>query len=514
MFGSKEKVDMVFISTASDIQCYNIRRVSAYLKKSGFSTKIIFLPQPFSQRYSPEVLEQTAELCKDARLIGVSLMSNYWHNAVQLIRAIRKGCDGLIIGGGSHPSTNPEQCLEEADIICVGEGDDTLLELTRRVKEGNSDYSGIPNLQYKHDGQILKNELALFEKVEEIPTPDYDLKAHYILFEGKIQPMTYDLFRCFYGEVYSTQFTFGCPFTCSFCIHNIYNKRFKFRFRKRPIKNVLQELGYIKEKFPFFNQLRIDDDTFFFYSKEEMEYFRDEYKKYVNMPIYVTGGQPMVIKEELLRPMVEAGMTKIRMGIESGAARIQEMYQRRVPNRKILDACRAINNFKGLSVTYDFILDNHWETEEETIETLKLIAEIPHPYGLSLFSLTFFPNTDIHLKAVADGIIKGEDDPLLKHYNSVKNTYLNLMYYAIDLKWMPKSFKMFLLRDDVRNSKFKPVIMLLLKIVRVFRHRTGLLKYLIKYIVKLDYVRVKFSIKKYFYDRRYYYSLKSSVLGS
>jgi|ETNmetMinimDraft_11_1059920.scaffolds.fasta_scaffold171691_1 radical SAM superfamily enzyme YgiQ (UPF0313 family) len=142
----KKKTDLVFISTASDIQCYNIRRVSAYLKKAGLSTKIIFLPQPFSKKYSKEVVERVIELCKDARLIGISLMSNYWNNGVQLIHAIKNRYDTPIIGGGSHPSTDPEQCLSEVGMICVGEGDDTLLELTKRIKEGNSDFSGIPNL--------------------------------------------------------------------------------------------------------------------------------------------------------------------------------------------------------------------------------------------------------------------------------------------------------------------------------------------------------------------------------
>jgi len=510
----KKQVDLAFISTASDIQCYNVRRVSAYLKKSGFKTKIIFLAQPFNMRYSDEVLEQVTELCKDARLIGISLMSNYWHNAVQLIKAIRSKYDTPIIGGGSHPSTDPEQCLEEVDMICVGEGDDTLLELTKRIKAGNTDFSGIPNLQYKQNGAIIKNESALFEKTDQIPTPDYDLEDHHVLFENKVQPMSFDLFRFFYGELYSTQFTFGCPYTCSFCIHNIYNKRFKFRFRKRPIKNVLEELKYIKKKFPFFNELRIDDDTFFFYGKEDMEYFRDEYKKHVNMPIYVTGGQPMVIKEELLRPLVEAGMKTLRMGIETGAERLQEMYQRIISNDKILESCKIINKFKGLKVTYDFILDNPWETEEETIDTLKLILQIPHPYSLSLFSLTFYPNTDIHLKAIEDGIVKEDDDTTGKHYYSIKNTYLNLVYFICEKRWIPKSLKLSLLKDNVRNSRFKPLIVLLLRSVRVMGDSTSLFRYLWGYVKKFDYGRVKFSIRKYFNDRKYYYSISSKVKGS
>lgn len=260
--------------------------------------------------------------------------------------------------------------------------------------------------------------------------------------------------------------------------------------------------------------MRIDDDTFFFYGKEDMEYFKEEYKKYVNMPIYVTGGQPMVIKEELLRPMVEAGMTKLRMGIETGAKRLQELYQRRISNEKVLEACRVINKFKNLEVTYDFILDNPWETEQESIDTIKLILDIPFPYTLSLFSLTFYPNTDIHLKAIEDGIVTKDDETIGKHYYSVKNTYLNLVYYICEKRWIPKSFKLWLLKDNVRNSGYKPLIMAFLKISRRLSDSTSLMKYLWKYIRELDYKRVKFSIKKYLNDRKYYYSIKSKVLGS
>ncbi len=510
----KEQLDFVFISTASDIQCYSIRRVSAYLKKHGFKTKMVFLPQPFSKRYSDQVLEQVVDISKDAKLIGISLMSNYWHNAVQLIKSLRSKSDSLIIGGGPHPSTNPDQCLEEVDMICVGEGDDTLLELMKRIKAGITDYSGIPNLQYKQNGQIIKNTQELFEKSDEIPIPDYDLEDHFVLFENKIQPMTYDLFRCFHGHDYMTIFAFGCPYTCSYCIHNIYNKRFKFRFRKRPVKNVIEELKYVKQKFPFINRLRIEDDTFFFYSKEEMEYFRDEFKKYINIPIYVCGGQPMVIKEELMKPMVEAGMNRIRMGIETGAERIQAMYQRVISNKKILEACKVINKFKEVTVTYDFITDNPWETEEETLHTLKFILEIPHPYSLSVFSLTFYPNTDIHLQAIADGIVKKDEDTLAKHYWGVKNNYLNLMYYLCDVRWIPTRFKAFLLNDNVRNSKFKPIIMAFLRLNRIVKNRSSLFKYLWSYVTELDYTRIKFSIKKYYNDYKYYYSLKSNVLGN
>jgi hypothetical protein len=56
--------------------------------------------------------------------------------------------------------------------------------------------------------------------------------------------------------------------------------------------------------------------------------------------------------------------------------------------------------------------------------------------------------------------------------------------------------------------------MLFLRGMRILSDSTSLLNYLREYVIKFDYERVKFSIKKYYHDRKYYYSLKSSVLGS
>lgn len=509
------EADMVFISTASDIHCYNIRRVSAYLKKFGYKVKIIFLPQPFANRYGAKVLEQMVDLCKGSKLVGISFMSNYWYNSKQIIKALRESSpETLVIGGGPHPTTNPEQCLEEMDFICIGEGDDTLLELLTRVVKGIKDYSGIINLVYKQNGKIFRNQSGKFEKIELIGTPDYDLEDHYILFKGKIIPMTYRLFRCFYGEVYATQMAFGCPFTCSFCIHNIINKQFKYQHRMRPIKNVLSELQEIYKKFPFFRELRIDDDTFFFYSKEELEEFRDGYVKVMGLPIYVTGGQPMVIREEKLKPMVEAGMYRLRMGIQSGSSKIQKLYQRNYPNWRILEACKTINKFKDrVRASYDIITDNPWETDEDKLATLILAMDIPHPYSLSVFSLAFFPNTDIHKQALEDGKISKDYDVLSKHYSGMENNYLNLMYSVVEKPYIPRKFKEFLLKKSVRESVFAPLIKHGLKFFRLLLNRMGLTVQLFSYIKRLDLVRVKFSIEKFVYDYKYYYSSRGQILG-
>ncbi|MFH0867679.1 MAG: radical SAM protein [Candidatus Woesearchaeota archaeon] len=503
---NQEKVDVTFISIYSDIQCYNIRRLSAFLKNKGFTTRIIFMPQPFLKPYSNEAIKQLVDLSRNARLICVSVMSNYWDNAVQVTQAIKE-LNIPIIWGGVHTTIRPEECLEIVDMIGIGEGDDTLSMLISKIKNNESDYTNIPNLYYKKSGQITKNKLQIFERTDEIQIPDLELENHYILFRDKIRKMDIKLFRCFYGEEYVIQCTFGCPYGCAYCCNNAYNRLFGFNFRKRKMEDVIKELKYIKNKFPFINRVRIDDDNFFCYSIPELEFFRDNYKEHINLPLSVRGGHPLTIKKDVIKICVDAGMYRIGMGIQTGSENTKKIFKRQIPNKAILEACRVITSFKGLVPTYDMILDTPWETKEDVIETLRFILEIPHPYHLALFSMTLFAGTELFEKALNDGIIKDiKNEVYRKNYASLKDTYLNTLFPLFTYKWVPRKFKEFLLTNKVRNSNFKGIIKSFLKGIRVVRSKWGLIKFLTRYIIKFDLTRTIFSIKKYYYDRKYLFS--------
>ena len=101
-----------------------------------------------------------------------------------------------------------------------------------------------------------------------------------------------------------------------------------------------------------------------------------------------------------------------------------------------------INKHKDkVKVRYDFILESPWDTEDNTIETLRFLVKIPPPYSLNLFSLVFFPGTDLYTRAKKDGLIKNDiEDVYRKHYGdeSLKRSYLtNLFYLLHDYYTMP-----------------------------------------------------------------------------
>ncbi len=59
----------------------------------------------------------------------------------------------------------------------------------------------------------------------------------------------------------------------------------------------------------------------------------------------------------------------------------------------------------GVNIRYDFILDNPFETFEESLESIYLMLELPQPFSLNLFSLKYFPNTEITKMAKDAGFI-------------------------------------------------------------------------------------------------------------
>ena len=53
-------------------------------------------------------------------------------------------------------------------------------------------------------------------------------------------------------------------------------------------------------------------------------------------------------------------------------------------------------NKYGVSGYYDVILDNPFEEEKDVLETLRVLRQIPKPFQLQLFTLTFYKGTDIY----------------------------------------------------------------------------------------------------------------------
>jgi radical SAM superfamily enzyme YgiQ (UPF0313 family) len=229
----------------------------------------------------------------------------------------------------------------------------------------------------------------------------------------------------------------GCPYSCTYCCNSALNRLYRGQkiVRKRSINNVIEELSLAKGQLPFLKRITLADDGFLFaYTESEIKDFSTKYKERIQIPLRVTGITPRTIKREKLLPLVDAGMEAIRMGIQTGSENTRKLYERPETNKEIVRAVRLIHDL-GDSVKhtkYDIILDNPWETEQDTVKTLLFLSRFPVPYDLATFSLTLYPGTKLYSRAKSEGIISDDFHQVyLKHFYSFQKTYLNKVFFLL-----------------------------------------------------------------------------------
>ena len=448
---------VVLVSPYIELTSMGVRCLSSYLRKNGHSTRLVFLPDirsiitsrsDFTASYPEGVDEQLIELCRDADLVGFSLMTNYFYKVAELSKAIREGLSIPVVWGGAHPTVSPEECLDYADYVCVGEGEGTLLELANRLANGERP-TDVPNTWSRSAGEVVRNPLnPLIEDLDTLPIPDYSLDGHYVLVGDTIKPLTESLMKkywtaCSYFEqeddiIYETQYTRGCPYHCSFCINDYLLKLYNGEsyFRRRSVDHLMSELSYIKERFPWFTHVIFTDDCFTAAKPEELREFSQRYRAEIDKPFFTLFTYSYMVRPRV-EPLLDAGLIMVEMGLQTASPRMNELYRRDYfSSEKFIERTLEFAEISGgrARINYDIILDNPYETVGDHLKTLRLAAKLPEPKWLHLFSFTFYPGIELYRKALEDGTI---DDPRVHYLKDNENRearYVNILFSLLNRK--------------------------------------------------------------------------------
>jgi len=463
-------MDIVLITpTPPDINAFGVRTISSVLKKEGFSTRIIFLPGgiehlrfdgSYVYRYPQKTLEQITELCKGASLIGLSFFSQYFDRAVQITEHLKKTTPAPVIWGGTHPTCRPEQSLKYSDMVCIGEGERSVVELAGRLSRGE-DPAATRGCWFRTETGVRKNEPgAIVEDLDELPFVDYAMEDHYVCDwrSGDVTPLDKETMKAHFLRMpyfhkkhlytYRTMTSRGCPHRCTYCASSAMEK-----LRRRSVDNVMEELEWITKKFDYVELISFFDDTFFAAPVSYFEEFRDKYKKRIGLPFHAQCS-PTTISERKMSLLVDSGLYYTEMGIQTGSDRVKEMYKRVVPNGKMIEAAGLINRYSGRMLVPDYhvILDNPWETKEDVRETLDLLLALPGKFNLEIASLIFFPGTELNERARKEGILKDEVTEVCRRpFTHPKGTYLNYLIYLSGFPVIPRGLLRFLSEDFFVN---------------------------------------------------------------
>jgi radical SAM superfamily enzyme YgiQ (UPF0313 family) len=321
----------------------------------------------------------------------------------------------LVFWGGPHCVGAPELGLRHADGICFSEGDEAVPELVARLERGG-DWKGTPNFAFLADGRAVKNAvLPPFRDLDGLPYYDYDLEDQYLL-DGKLISLTMERLKPrLLGPPHRTPTLYymasrGCPHNCSYC----HNCRYHAMWGSSPLRLIgvdraLDEIEYQIKRFGCIEFVGFFDDDFFQRSPAQLERFAKEYKRRIGLPFGVMVSA-RTYRRDKMDLLVDAGLTVIEMGVQSGSQRVlDEVFNRPLSIVKTKEVAREIGGYvrrRGVTLLLDFIIDNPWETREDVYQTVRYLLDVPPRTLPNVFLLTYFPGTPVYDRAVAEGIIK------------------------------------------------------------------------------------------------------------
>ncbi|TSA36852.1 MAG: radical SAM protein [Verrucomicrobiaceae bacterium] len=363
-------------------------------------------------------------------LIAVSVMTSTFDFAMDLLRQARY--DVPVIVGGVHATIATDDCLnqKEVDIVCVGEGDDALLELCNRMERGE-DYYNIPSLCFRMpDGGIRKNPLSPLVDVGALPCPDWGL------FDRR------HLFRPFDGKIYVGSFysqSRGCPMQCTYCIDPTVAKMVrgsKPYFRIQPPEVTLSHLAELKDKFGA-TWYKFTDDTFLLPPIEHLQKLGDGLRELGIQ--FACSVMPNTITEEKVQLAKNMGCVAMSVGVESGNKEIRKMIRRNYSDETLINNLKFITDCDIRLSTFN-IIGFPGETRENVFETIELNRKLG-ALSCNVYILFPYPGTAIQKEYE---IPLRRADGMIMPVSEAKNLGLSKMSPS-ELVALQKTFNLYLI---------------------------------------------------------------------
>lgn len=297
--------------------------IAGYLKKYGVDCKVYELGV-FDAKDAIKIDKRVrfglcdgkiAEIIKKEKpkIIGItSMYSVYYRDVIEIADTIKKiDSDINIVIGGNHASSYWRYVLKNKgiDFVVIGEGEETFLELSRKLLNRES-IECVCGIAYREgNGTIVRtNSRGLIKDLDEIPFPAFDL-IDYRRYLGEGNPYS----KCppSAGIVTSR----GCPGNCVFCtVKAVWGRT----WRGRSPKNVVAEIEFLQQRYNV-KEFAFLDDSASVYCKRWHGICDEIIKRRLNIKWTTPNGiAHWTLTKETLNKMYKSGCYRITFGIESG----------------------------------------------------------------------------------------------------------------------------------------------------------------------------------------------------
>jgi anaerobic magnesium-protoporphyrin IX monomethyl ester cyclase len=327
--------------------------------------------------------EQTLERALAGRplCVGISAMTgNQIRYGLAAAALVRAASSVPIVWGGVHPSLLPEQTAADplVDIVVFGEGEETFLEVVRRLEVGRT-VEGVAGTCFKAHGTVHANPGRPFLDLDRLaPLPYHLVDVERYITADDMSERTLEL-----------PTSRGCPHRCGFC----YN---------------LDRLTDVVQRFRL-TGINFREDNFFTDRSRVEAVCRGILERGLAIGWHADCRCDYFARypEGFLRLLRESGLRALTFGAESGSQRTLDAIGKDISVADILTAARRATRL-GLIANFHFMTGFPGETEEDLFQTYRLIRTLlrgdrrRHIYGPALY--TPYPGTSLYDRCLELGL--------------------------------------------------------------------------------------------------------------
>ena len=368
--------------------------IAAVLRRDGHEVEVLD-----AHLQCLDIRETVRAVCAcEFDCLGITTMHQDRPLLMQVARAVRKHRkDAIITVGGYLPTLDTQSLLDscpEVDFVVRGEGENVASDVFGRIARGE-DWKSTPGIAYNSGDKVVMNPLpALIQDLDSLPFPARDA-----LSQGP--PL----------EWVSIASSRGCYHKCSFCsVQSFYLLSGGHAPRYRSPEKVVDEIESIIQASGHSKYSFVDDDFIGPGEKtrERAVKIVDEIKARnlkINFSLECRADE---VDEDMLRSFMDAGLTGIFLGIESGVQRQLDTYNKRISveqNKRAIEMVRRL----GLRMQPGFIPFDPYTTIEELQENMQFIRDVnlwEGQTGPTPPRIILYPGVPLVEKVREDGLLK------------------------------------------------------------------------------------------------------------
>lgn len=341
--------------------------VSAYLRRAGLGVEVF--DTTFATRDALVARLSTAP----AGVLGVYTNLITRGSILGIVRQAKAHGWTVVLGGPEAANYPAEYLARGADVVVVGEGEETLVELLPALDaRGPHRLHGIAGTVFRdEDGTVVTNpDRPQIQDIDTLPWPDREA----IDVERYV-----DVWRTHHktGSV-SLITARGCPYKCRWCSHAV----FGYTHRRRSVAGTADELEFLVQRYRP-DMVWYSDDVFTINHRWLYEYNAELKRRGLHVPFETISRADRMMKDDVLQALAELGCWRIWIGAESGSQRILDAMERGVTVEQVLFATQAAKRH-GIQVGM-FLM---WGYEGETVDDIAATVELVRRADPDIFLTT------------------------------------------------------------------------------------------------------------------------------